>query len=206
MHKNLTWPTNLWAFKCKPITSQRICITKCMCPHFLTHINAILLSPLSPQRVISIEKEQEHQKQQGRVGPRQEWREKSAVKIWNRKNVASVRAGDKSAALHTQTQGFCGWVTPSSPGALSIATPLLRPPAGSGPPARHPALHTADPGAWYTLTDSRGFKGIWEAGGLTGPSKRQPWETEKVKELLSHAALQLAALVKCCFISEATSF
>lgn len=62
--------------------------------------------------IISIEKEQEDQKQQGRVGLRQEWREKSAVKIWNRKNVASVQAGDKRAALHTQTQAFL-WLSDS---------------------------------------------------------------------------------------------
>lgn len=40
--------------------------------------------------------------------------------------------------------------------------------------ARHPALHTADPEAWYTTSDSRGFKGICERQkkGLMGLFKK----------------------------------
>lgn len=150
-----------------------------MCPRFLTHISAILLSPLSPQRVISIEKEQEHQKQQDRVGPRQEWREKSAVKIWNRKNVASVQAGDKSAALHTQTQGFCGWVTPSSPGALSVAVPPSLPPrlAPDPRPVTQPCTQQIQGPDTPSLTPGvlRGFERPedWRAPQTGNPGKQK---------------------------------
>lgn len=119
----------------------------------------MLLSPLSPQQLylISIEKNKNTKNNSTGWDPESKMKRKPAVKIWNRKSVASVQAGDKSTALHTQTQGFCGWVTPSSPGALTVAvlSPWLAPDH-----SRHPALHTADPGAWYTLSDSRGFKGI----------------------------------------------
>lgn len=122
---------------------------------------------------------------------------KSAVKIWNRKSVASVQAGDKSSVLHTQTQGFCGWVTPSTLGALRVAV-HPRPPRRLRTTARHPVLHTADPTAWYTHTDSGGFKGICERGeDWQAPTNRQPWESNRtnIPMLYSNQCFRLLQLI-----------
>jgi len=122
-------------------------------------------------------KEQEHQKTTALAGTEARVKRKSAAKIWNRKSVASVQAGDKSAALHTQTQGLCGWVTPSSPGALTVA--VFTPLAGSGPqPVTQPCTQQIQGPDTPSVTPGvlRGFVRVQRTDGpLPTGNPRKNW-------------------------------
>lgn len=106
--------------------------------------------------------------------------------------MASVQAGDKSTALHTQTQGFCGWVTPGSPGALTVA--VLFPLAGSGlelvtSPAQNRSRGLIHP-QW--------LQGVLRGFVTDGPFKQATLaktKTKKPRRLRSHAGFQKAPLI-----------
>lgn len=134
-------------------------------------------------------KEQEHQKTTRLAGAEARVKRKSAVKIWNRKSVASVQAGDKSTALHTQTQGFCGWVTPSSLGALTVAvlSPWLAP---DHSPVTQPCTQQIQGPDTPSVTPGvlKGFVWVQRADG--SPQTGNPGK----KLLWYHAAFQPAPL------------
>lgn len=106
--------------------------------------------------------------------------------------MASVQAGDKSTALHTQTQGFCGWVTPGSPGALTVA--VLFPLAGSGlEPVTSPAQSRS-----RGLIHPQWLQGFLRGFVTDGPFKQATLaktKTRKPRRLRSHAGFQKAPLI-----------